>query len=75
VFIPSGQELPELKARASFVVVKHNGAWKIAHFHNTPVDAEAERNDPVTWDETGYLPGRSEVREKLRQLGLSLRGD
>jgi uncharacterized protein (TIGR02246 family) len=59
VIIPSGHELLELKTRGSFVMVKRNGDWKIAHFHNTPVDAEAERNDPVTWDDTGYLPGRN----------------
>ena len=57
VIIPSGQEIPELKTRGSFVLVKHGGTWKIAHFHNTSVDAEAERNDPITWDATGYLPG------------------
>lgn len=59
VIIPSGQEIPELKTRGSFILVKHDGTWKIAHFQNTPVDPEAEKNDPVTWDATDYLPGRS----------------
>ena len=59
VIIPSGQEIPELKTRGSFILVKHGGTWKIAHFHNTSVDPEAEKNDPVTWDATDYLPGRS----------------
>jgi uncharacterized protein (TIGR02246 family) len=59
VIIPSGQELPELKTRGSFVLVRRGGIWKVAHFHNTSVDAEAEQNDPVTWDETGFLPGRN----------------
>ena len=59
VIIPSGQELRELKTRGSFILVKHDGTWKIAHFHNTSVDPEAEQNDPVTWDATGYLPGRN----------------
>ena len=40
--------------------MKHGGTWKIAHFQNTSVDPEAEKNDPVTWDATGYLPGRKE---------------
>ncbi len=59
VIIPSGQEIPELKTRGSFVLVKHGGTWKIAHFQNTSVDPDAEKNDPVTWDATGYLPGGS----------------
>ena len=57
VVTPLGQELPELKTRGSFTLVKRDGVWKIAHFQNTTVDREAERNDPVTWDETGFLPG------------------
>ena len=54
--IPSGQEIPELKTRGTFILVKHGVTWKIAHFHNTTVDLEAEKNDPVTWDDTGYWP-------------------
>jgi uncharacterized protein (TIGR02246 family) len=49
--IPSGPVIPELKTRGSFVLVKHGDTWKIAHFHNTTVDAEA--TDPVTWDAAG----------------------
>ena len=41
-------------------MVKRDGIWKIAHFQNTIVDLEAEKNDPITWDETGYLPGGKE---------------
>lgn len=52
VTIPSGEELSELKTHGSFILVKHDGTWKIAHFHNTSVDPEAERSDPVTWDST-----------------------
>jgi hypothetical protein len=59
VMTPSGEELRELKTRGSFILVKHEGAWKIAHFQNTTVDAEAEQNDPITWDASGYLPGRN----------------
>jgi uncharacterized protein (TIGR02246 family) len=59
VVMPSGQELPELKTRGSFIVVRREGIWKIAHFHNTSVDPEAEQHDPVTWDDTGFLPGRN----------------
>jgi hypothetical protein len=62
VVTPAGQELPEVKTRGSFVLVKRVDTWQIAHFQNTVVDPEAERNDPVTWDETGYLPGNPPVR-------------
>ncbi len=57
VITPSGQELPELKTRGSFITVQHDGIWKIAHFQNTSVDPEAERNDPVTWDNRGFVVG------------------
>jgi hypothetical protein len=58
VMTPRGQELPELKTRGAFVLVKAGDRWQIAHFQHTVVDLEAEQNDPVTWDETGYVPGR-----------------
>ena len=57
VITPTGQELPELKTRGSFTMVKREGTWRIAHFQNTVVDPDAEKNDPITWDETGFLPG------------------
>ena len=50
--------LTAAKTRASFTMVKRDGIWKIAHFQNTTVDPEAEKNDPITWDESGFLPGR-----------------
>ena len=28
-------------------MVKRDGIWKIAHFQNTIVDPEAEKNDPI----------------------------
>ena len=58
VTIPSGEVIPELRTRGSFTLVKREDAWKFAHFQNTTIDAEAEKNDPLTWDETGYLPGK-----------------
>lgn len=57
VVIPTGQELAELKTRGSFTMVKRQASWMIAHFHNTTVDPDAEKNDPITWDETGFRPG------------------
>jgi len=52
--IPGGQEIPFIKTIASFLLVLSNGEWKIKHFQNTIVDAEAEHYDPTTWEETGY---------------------
>ena len=60
VITPTGHELAELKTRGSFTTVKREGIWRIAHFQNTIVDSEAEKNDPITWDETGFLPGSKE---------------
>jgi uncharacterized protein (TIGR02246 family) len=57
VISPTGQTAPELKTRGTFTMVKRDGIWKIAHFQNTSVDLDAEKDDPITWDETGFLPG------------------
>ena len=57
VITPTGQNVPEIKTRGSFTTVKREGIWRIAHFQNTTVDLEAEKNDPITWDESGFLPG------------------
>jgi uncharacterized protein (TIGR02246 family) len=55
---PSG-EVRAAKTRGTFILVKSDSGWKIAHFQNTVIDPEAEKNDPVTWDSTGYLPGQT----------------
>jgi uncharacterized protein (TIGR02246 family) len=59
VISPKGETAPELKTRGTFTMVKRDGIWKIAHFQNTSVDLDAEKDDPITWDETGFLPGGS----------------
>ena len=70
VITPTGQELAEIKTRGSFTMAKREGIWKIAHFQNTIVDLDAEKNDPITWDASGFLPGgkgagnRDEGRKK-----------
>jgi uncharacterized protein (TIGR02246 family) len=56
VITPSGAVLPELRTRGSFVFAHRGGTWKIVHFHNTSIDAEAEQHDPATWDVTGLPP-------------------
>ncbi|MBA3754574.1 MAG: SgcJ/EcaC family oxidoreductase [Nitrospira sp.] len=58
VTAPTGEQIPELKTRGSFTLVKTDDTWIIAHFHNTSVDPIAEQHDPVTWDDTGFLPGK-----------------
>jgi uncharacterized protein (TIGR02246 family) len=60
VITPTGQKVPKIKTRGSFTAVKSEGVWRIAHFQNTIVDPEAEKNDPITWDESGFLPGGNE---------------
>lgn len=57
VIDPAGREIRDLKTRGSFVLLKRNGVWKIGHFQNTTIDPLAEKNDPITWDETGFRPG------------------
>jgi uncharacterized protein (TIGR02246 family) len=57
VITPTGQKVPEIKTRGSFTTVKREGIWSIAHFQNTIVDLEAEKHDPITWDDSGFLPG------------------
>ena len=44
---PSGQAVSELKTRASFTLLKHQGGWKVAHFHNTILDPKADEIDPL----------------------------
>jgi uncharacterized protein (TIGR02246 family) len=61
---PTGKEISDVKTRGSFTLVKRNGVWKIAHFQNTVVDLLAEKDDPITWDETGFLPGRNKESNK-----------
>ena len=56
VTIPTGEVLAELPTRGTFTMVKQGANCKIAHFQNTNIDAIAEKNDPITWDETGFLP-------------------
>ena len=58
VITPLGQLVPDLKSRGTFTVVRRDGVWKIVHFQNTSVDPDAEKDDPITWDETGFLPGK-----------------
>jgi uncharacterized protein (TIGR02246 family) len=44
---PDGHVMPKAQNRETFVLVKGPEGWKIAHGHNTIVDANAAKNDPV----------------------------
>ncbi len=57
VTMPTGQVVAELRTRGTFTMLKQGAIWKIVHFQNTTIDADAEKNDPITWDETGFAPG------------------
>jgi uncharacterized protein (TIGR02246 family) len=49
-----GQELgPPAKTRGSFIVVKREGTWKVAHFQNTEIDPRYENDDLPNWPEAG----------------------
>lgn len=44
---PDGHTQPRAQCRETFVLVKGEDGWKIAHGHNVGVNAEAAKNDPV----------------------------
>jgi uncharacterized protein (TIGR02246 family) len=44
---PSGQVRPKSQDRETFVLVKGPEGWKLAHGHNTVIDADAAKHDPV----------------------------
>jgi uncharacterized protein (TIGR02246 family) len=44
---PDGTPLPGGQGRLSYLVVKRNGLWKITFGHNTAVNPDAQRYDPI----------------------------
>ena len=56
MYSATGQIMPVVKTRGSFVLVKRGKSWKIVQFQNTIIDPLAEANDPVDWDKTGFDP-------------------
>jgi uncharacterized protein (TIGR02246 family) len=44
------------KTRSSFIAVKRDGAWKIVHFQNTPINRYAENDDVPSFSEKGFWP-------------------
>jgi uncharacterized protein (TIGR02246 family) len=55
--VPEGGQRPPGKDRLSLVMRKRDGAWTIAHGHNTPIDPRAAPFDPVN-------AGRMDVKER-----------
>lgn len=45
--LPNGTPYPQGGNIMTLVLLKTEGGWKIAHVHNTPIDAEAVRHDPA----------------------------
>jgi uncharacterized protein (TIGR02246 family) len=44
---PAGQNLPSYQNRITFVLTKAEDGWKVVHFQNTKVDADAAKHDPA----------------------------
>ncbi len=44
------------KTRGSFTAVKADGIWKIAHFQNTNIDPNAEKDDVPSFEDVGFPP-------------------
>jgi uncharacterized protein (TIGR02246 family) len=54
---PDGKEFgPPAKTRASFIMVKRDGVWKIAHFQNTEINPKLENDDLPNWGPSGLPP-------------------
>jgi uncharacterized protein (TIGR02246 family) len=54
--LPDGSKAPPGSGRLTYVLVKRGGVWKITHGHNTTIDPNAQRFDPVNGDRTGEAP-------------------
>ena len=44
---PAGNVLTKAQNRQTYVLTKGADGWKVAHFHNVRVDADAVKHDPV----------------------------
>lgn len=44
---PDGHVMTKAQHRQSFVLTKDTDGWKVVHFHNVRVDADAAKHDPV----------------------------
>lgn len=44
---PDGQKMSKAQNRQTYVLTKGEDGWKVVHFHNVRVDADAAKHDPV----------------------------
>jgi uncharacterized protein (TIGR02246 family) len=44
---PDGHTMTKAQNRQTFVLTKGDDGWKVSHFHNVRVDADAAKHDPV----------------------------
>lgn len=50
---PDGNEIREGLNRLTFVLTKRDGSWLIASGHNTVIDMDAQRNNPIQFSPLG----------------------
>ena len=53
--LPDGSKAPPGAGRLSYVLVKRGGKWMITHGHNTVIDADAQRFDPINSNWNGEI--------------------
>ncbi len=56
--LPDGSKAPPGSGRLTYVLVKRGGKWKITHGHNTTIDPNAQRFDPIKSDWSGQPRNR-----------------
>ena len=56
--LPNGSKAPPGSGRLTYLLVKRGGKWKITHGHNTTIDPNAQRFDPMNSDWTGKASTR-----------------
>ena len=56
--LPNGAKAPPGSGRLTYVLVKRGGKWKITHGHNTTIDTNAQRFDPINSNWIGQAPKR-----------------
>jgi uncharacterized protein (TIGR02246 family) len=54
--LPDGSKAAPGSGRLTYVLVKRGGKWKITHGHNTTIDPNAKRFDPVNSNWTAEAP-------------------
>jgi uncharacterized protein (TIGR02246 family) len=55
--LPDGSQAPPGSGRLTYVLAKRGGKWKIVHGHNTGINIDAQRFDPINGSGNGKNPG------------------